>query len=130
MNYYYTGGKIIMTVESYCIQSPISITEFVELLCYYRNIKETTNYMIEEEFAKKGKVKYNLLNLSAEIEDEYIMFDDGEGILEDGGSVFNLRIQLLSEILSITYFINESFNFNNIRMRFKDGSIFITVVNK
>ena len=119
-----------MTKESNCIESPISITEFVELLCYYRNIKETTNYIIEEEFAKNGKVKYDLQNLSAEIEDEYIMFDDGEGILEDSGSTYNLRIQLISEIRSITYFINERIKLNNIRISFKDGSIFITVVNK
>lgn len=117
-----------MSTESNCSETHISISELINKLNYYGCMRDATNFIIKEDFVKKGQVDYKLLNLTAEYEDDYIIFGDAEGILEESASYYYLRMFLASEILSVTYHTEEFVTVHQSTIKFKDGSIRISAL--
>lgn len=95
-----------MITESNCSMTTISILDLLEQLKFYESRREVTRYTVIEAFGDKKSI-YSLMNLTAEKEDEYIIFDDGEGVLEQN-DIYVLNMLLLSSIKEVACYRNKS----------------------
>lgn len=112
-----------------CIQrgTVISIEDLRDELGEFDEWCELKRYKIYEQF-QKGSRTYKLLNLTAEIEDEYAFFDDYKGVIRQD-SVRVLNGFLTTSVIDILRFWDEDHNVYKALIRFKDGTIKIDKIN-
>jgi len=110
-----------MITKDNCSMTTITILDLVEQLRFYESWREVTRYTVVETFKNRKRI-YRLMNLTAEMEAEYIMFDDGEGVLE-ANDEYVLNMFLMSSIKSINCYRDEPRNHYQADIKLNTGNI-------